>query len=193
MENTIAPPNGTCNLKHIAPRYSHPSSVSSSPGLLGCRVIFVSQHLDAQAVLAVPPAHHNRVCSLRALHFLVPSSQIIRVASMPTQSGSYICTSADTYVTFLREVLVPPDERPATTRHPLTNFVCSWRPLSPPRHPLKSTLSGHFGLFNFQSPFNTFTLIVVIASFTHRALAYPVLCLVGNVSCTAWSAHIAYV
>ena len=145
-------------------------------------------------MFAVPPGHHNRVCSHRALHFLVPrrSSQIIREASMPTQSGSYVyvCRWPDTYVIFLA---IPPDERPATSRQPLTNFECSWRPSFPRDIHRMSLFRDTLGCSIFRSRLNTFRLIMVMPSFTQCALAYPLLCRIEDVPCLAWSAHVVYV
>lgn len=130
-------------------------------------------------MFAVPPGHHNRVCSHRALHFLVPrrSSQIIREASMPTQSGSYmyVCRWPDTYVIFLCNIAIPPDERPATSRQPPTNFECSWRPSFPRDIHQMSVFRDLLSSSIFRSRLNTFALIMVMPSFTQCALAYPLI------------------
>ena len=147
-------------------------------------------------MFAVPPGHHNRVCSHRALHVLVPrrSGQIIREASMPKQSGSYmyVCRWPGTYVIFLCNIVIPPDERPATSRQPLTNFECSWRP-SFLRDTHRMSVFRDLLSSIFRSRLNTLTLIMVMPLFTQCALAYPLLCRIEDVPCSAWGAHIVYV
>ena len=145
-------------------------------------------------MFAVPPGHHNRVCSHRALYFFVSrrSSQMIREASMPTQSGSYmyVCRWPGTYVIFLCNIAIPPDERPATSRQPPTNFECSWRPSFPRDIHQMSVFRDLLSSSIFRSRLNTLTLIMVMPSFTQCALAYPLLCRIEDVPCSAWSAHV---
>ena len=103
------------------------------------------------------------------------------------------CADSQTYVIFLCNSVIPRDERLATTRQLRTNFECSWRPSYPRDIHQMSVIPDFFVASVFRSRLYTLTLIMIIPSFTHCALAYPLLCRVKDVPCTAWSAHIVYV